>query len=75
MKVTIEINTDNDHYEDAAIDALKGRQYRRILEEIDSKMRHIYKYEEHSDETLDVVDRLRGELRELISDLIHEDIL
>lgn len=59
MKVQIKI--EGDYYEDREIlnDVLKTQAFRSVIEEFFAETRKILKYEDHSEEVCNVVERIR----------------
>lgn len=75
MKINIEINTEEETTEEA-LSFLHGKDYKRVVQDIDAELRRITKYDNAiSEETHLAFDSLRDFLRESIADNVSTDLL
>jgi hypothetical protein len=66
-KVTLEYDFNEEMEEMES--AINGWKWKMVVWDLDQRMRSIYKYEDkHNEEVYDMIDKLRNELREMLSD-------
>jgi len=65
-KVTLEYDFNEEREEMES--AINGWKWKMVVWDLDQHMRSIYKYEgNHNEEVYDMIDKLRNELREMLS--------
>lgn len=66
-KVTLEYDFNEEREEMES--AINGWKWKMVVWDLDQHMRSIYKYEDnHNEEVYAMIDKLRNELREMLSD-------
>ena len=66
-KVTLEYDFNEEREEMES--AINGWKWKMVVWDLDQRMRSIYKYEDkHNEEVYGMIDKLRNELREMLSD-------
>jgi hypothetical protein len=66
-KITLEYDFNEEREEMES--AINGWKWKMVMWDFDQRMRAIYKYEDnHTQEVYDVIEKLRDELREMLSE-------